>query len=79
MKNGWYAFGLLLAACAGAVAKPAIIAPASAAQVQRWDYHCTKGNKGFTETAKSLGAQGWELATASGSRGWFVHCYKRPM
>lgn len=76
MKNGWYAFGLLLAACAGAVAKPAVIPPATARVTpaampeyagQKWEYRLitvgTSQNADvrYESQLRAAGLQGWEL------------------
>ena len=81
MKNGWYAFGLLLAACTGAAAKQALIPPAAAgADVQKWDYFCmhpkTGSVEGWAKKLKESGAQGWEIASVAEGD---LYCFKRPL
>lgn len=78
MKHGWYAFGLLLAACVGAAGKQYVIPPAAAnANVQKWDYFCDSSSfRNAQEMSKAAGQQGWELVSfTSNDR----YCFKRPM
>lgn len=79
MKNGWYAFGILLAACTGAAAKQYVIPPASAnPNAQKWEMLCNtaRNYRIAMNWGNEMGQQGWEPAfTNSGN----IYCLKRPL
>jgi len=87
------ALGIIVAFLAGCVVHETFhaalaVPPARAGtNLVRWEYLCLESTSAITANANRLGAEGWELAAASGA-GWgqglaadhtMVWCFKRPL
>ena len=84
MNNGWYALGLLLAACAGAAGKQHVMPTAGATpNAQKWEHLCyiDKLPEQVAGRAERAGPDGYEMVagTYDAHSRKFVFCFKRPM
>jgi hypothetical protein len=79
---------MLIVGCMAGATTAKLVAPtAQAAGSARWEYLCKDDleghDKGFSAGLNELGADGWEMVTATHDRGanygysWMV-CFKRP-
>lgn len=78
---------LITAFVIGCLAGPSLadrVVPASSADQedgQRWDYTCVQvwGAAEVTNTAQSLGREGWEMTGANATPSRAIWCFKRPL
>jgi hypothetical protein len=73
---------VFVAGCAvGGASSGFVVPPARAQDQQRFDYFCFEARTpdDVMQKARQAGAQGWELAASTGSTGYYVWCFKRPI
>jgi hypothetical protein len=81
-KRGFGVAAVFLVGCAvGGVGGQLAVPRASAQQaatVKAWEYNCQFAGEGrISDLANRLGADGWELTTAT-SHQYDVYCFRRP-
>jgi len=77
-RSGLVALVFLAGCAVGGASSQFVVPPATAQNVQRWDYLCMPAEREVTAMAKKAGAEGWEMV-AAGTRDNHVWCFKRPM
>lgn len=73
--------GFVIGCGAGSAASSIAVPPASAQNIQRWDYYCVTewGAQEVTLAAQRLGKEGWEMTGAATTPNRAVWCFKRPL
>jgi hypothetical protein len=77
----------LIGCAVGGAASSRFVAPPARAGTNPtgWEHYCFYGDKGVTEKANELGAQGWEMVAGAGAGAGagitaemeFIWCFKR--
>ena len=77
---------VFLIGCAVGGASSQLVAPPARAGTNptRWEYRCLDENESMETNYNKLGAQGWEMATATttklgtlGGEAGYIYCFKR--
>ncbi len=73
----------LIGCAVGGVASQFVAPPARAGtNPTRWEYYCIQGLEKVIERSDQLGAEGWEMVTATAVAGhtdhYYTWCFKRP-
>ena len=73
----------LIGCAVGGISSQFVAPPARAGtNPQRWEYYCIENLENIHERSDKLGAEGWEMVTATAVPGaatfYYMWCFKRP-